>query len=389
MSPTDADIPNPTDLGHWQALLGLTLCLTCPAAAAGFHPAPLPPTQEARPVIEVALYLESGARPAFSTQGDRIAFDRAGTDGLYDVYIREVDGPEERCLTCEARELRHRNNLGATWDSSGELVIFLGQAKPKRFGLEQADLLTPLRGLRAELFLFRSDGKNFWQLTRAAESESAILDARFSFEAGRLAWSQRVSTRGGESGRWRLMVGRVETSRGGAQIKGIREYEPPERPSLILAQEFLPDEHGVLISANLETGQPEGGRDLYELELDDGSATRLTHSRSQIDEYGHISPNGTHIVWSSNTGIRPLDVPGELPSHLRRDLWIMERDGSEKRRLTFFNGGGEESLGEAYVGDFDWHRDGDRLVVHVVHPVDGKLVESLWQVTLEESFRRP
>ena len=59
-----------------------------------------------RAVHDVRLLKAGGGRLDWSRQGDRLAFDQAGPDGLYDVYLMSAEGTAETCLTCEQCEVR-------------------------------------------------------------------------------------------------------------------------------------------------------------------------------------------------------------------------------------------------------------------------------------------
>lgn len=361
------------------------LCwLAAPALAAS------EPAADARPVVSIELLVAGGARPAWSPE-NWLAYDRAAQDdGLYDVYLRNLDAGGERCLTCGPYELKRTHNFRAAWHPTGDFLVFQVQENARRLKISAADLVTPDRAVHTELYLMRSDSKDFWQLTRSGELGSAVLDPRFSWEGDQLLWSQRTTTRVGRFGAWEIHTARLKIGRGTAQLTGVRSYEPGEQPALLLPQEFTPDERAVLITANLESGQAETGLDVYQLDLRTRALERLTHTKSHIDEYAHVSPQGRHIVWSSNSELFPRPPTRVLRPDQLRDLWIMARDGSEKRRLTFFNEpGADESLGEAYVGDFTWNPRGDQIAVHVLWPdqLDG-IQEGVYLIQLADAFRR-
>lgn len=339
-----------------------------------------------RQVQDVQMLKRQGARVAWSPQGDWLAFDRADpTDGLYDLYVMKLDGTGERCLTCRALEFRKSNNLNPSWHASGEYLVFQVQRRAKRLHLDMEDLATPHRALHSDLWLIRRDGLRFWRLTRSEERGGAVLDPHFSHEGSQLMWSERVGTRHGRWGEWALRVARF-TIKANPRIGKVRSYRPGERRELLVSHGFTPNDRGAVVSGNFEPGHGEAGMDVYVLDLEDGELTRLTHSLRGWDGYAHFAPRGERIAWTSDAEL-PRDSKRLAPA-TRRDLWVMNADGSQKDRLTFFNHpASPESLGEAYLGDFDWSPRGDQIAIHVIYdPRNGG--EGIYLIQLDPSYRR-
>lgn len=338
-----------------------------------------------RPIVAIDLLERNGGRPEFSAQGDRIAFDRAGDDGRYDIHLLEVETGLERCLTCEVYDLKKTNNLAPAWHPSGRYLVFLAQGLAKRLGLGTTELVTPDRGVHADLFVIRLDGKGFWQLTR---DTGAILDPHFSYEGDKLVWSERVGAGGdGHWGEWAVRLAKFDGDGKVPRLKGVRTFRPGEQHGLIVVHGFAPDDRRILLSGNLEEGQRETGSDIYLFDPETETLERLTHSRSNWDDDAAFAPNGQFIAFTSNAEILGTPTGTGVPAVLRRDLWLMKPDGSDQRRLTYFNDPRTpEGLGDAYVGDFSWAPAGDRIVVHVVAGSPPR--EDLYLIRLTEEFRR-
>ncbi len=372
-------------------MVGFRLICILLAAAAAPAPAADP---ETNPVVRIERWIEGGARVDWSRQGEWLAYDKAGEDGRYDVYVTSTDLLAERCLTCEMYELRKDNVLNPAWHPSGERLVVQVQSHPKRlkFVADPLQLLTPDRGVHSEFYDVDRRGKHFTLLTRFAASGAAVLDPHFAFDGERLLWSERFRAREGRYGTWRLRSAEFQVKRSGIPRLGKVRTHPAPADALIVPQGYTPDDRGALVAANLEPGQSPDTLDLYRLRFDGGEPERLTHSRSGADEYARLSPTGRHVAFTSNAGIRGAEPDQAVPAADRRELWLMDADGSNKRRLTFFNDpASDHSLGHAYVGDLAWSPRGDRIAVHVVWGGSrngGRPREALYRIDLDPSFRR-
>lgn len=344
-----------------------------------------------RPVVDVKLLARDVGRIAWSAQGDRLAFDRLSPDGFYHLYTADPESLIDRCLTCEPLDFRKKNSLNPTWQPSGDHLVFQVQSSAKHLKLGAVDLATAERGLYSELWMIRRDGRDFWQLTRVGEEGGAILDPHFSHEGDLLLWSQRVRSRVGRWGTWVLQVAEIKTKRGVPRLGKPTTLEPGPQKLFLAASSFTPDDRSALIAGNREPGQLENGMDIYSVDLETRRLTRLTHTRRAWDEQARFAPGGHKIVWASASEIelRSPEDAGGLPPEQLRDLWIMNPDGSDKERLTFFNhSSSPESIGSAIVDDFAWNPRGDQIAAHVIYASRGEVKEALYLIQLDESFKR-
>jgi len=120
--------------------------------------------------------------------------------------------------------------------------------------------------------------------------------------------------------------------------------------------------------------------DIYLFDLATQRLTNLTNTPNIWDEHAQISPDGEKIVWASSAGY-PTDP--NHPEAVSLDLWLMNVDGTEKKRLTYFNDpSAPEYLGRVAAGDSTFSPDGKEIFVYVIY--DGKKqLGSILKIDLE------
>jgi Tol biopolymer transport system component len=105
-----------------------------------------------------------------------------------------------------------------------------------------------------------------------------------------------------------------------------------------------------------------------------GETTNLTHTPNDWDEHAHYSPDGKYIAWMSATGLG-INITSisnyAWEEQLITELWLMNSNGTDEQRLTYFNDDGyAESLGtkRAIVSDMTWSPDSKKLAILVALP---------------------
>lgn len=319
-----------------------------------------------RHVKAVRPFIPGAGRVDWSRQGDWIALDQVGEDGLYDIHLKEIgEVGGEKCLTCDNWEFRKVNALDPVWHPSGEYLLFRVQQHARRLKLDPAKLAGPPGGLHSEVWMVDRRGKDFLQLTRATEQGGTVLDPHFSYEGEQIVWTERLVSATGRWGEWGLRVAELKNRRGVVRLGKVRTYRPAVEPGFTIAHGFTPNDRGLLISAMSSPGDGERARDLFRLDLESETLEKITSSRDQREAWVTAAPrNSDMLVWVSSRGTERL---GRSRLPYRGDLWMRdERDGREER-LTFFNHpDSDHALGETLIDDLAWGPEGDRLLLHVV-----------------------
>ena len=347
------------------------------------------PSTGERIAAGTGLLTSGAARPAWSTQGDWIAYDKRGPDGYSDLYIAKPDGSFDRCLTCEQIEFRKQHVGNAAWHPSGDYLVFQAE-RPHRYGGEPAPFLAvPGRNRSDSIWAISVRGRDLWKLLDRGEQGGRLHSPRFSYEGNRITWSERLASGGGTWGDWVVRVGDFRIGRGVPRITHVSTLEPAAQKAFYETQGFTPDDRHVLLAGNLIEGQPIDGLDIYAVNIESRDVRQLTKSVSRWERFPLIAPDGKTMVWSASETMRrpPRPLAREDRSGVvALDLWIGAMDGSWSRRLTGFNDPlSEEYSGAVMVGPSTWSPSGDQLLITIT-PIDTPEHSDIFVLRLSRSF---
>jgi len=324
-------------------------------------------------VTEVITIKEYGKSLDWLHQGNRVATSRPLSDGYYDLLIFNMDDPDtETYLTHNKTGAPQKHNGNPAWHPSGNYIVFT--AENEDVDSEYDFYAVPGRGVNCNLWLAKSDGTHFWQLTfhetSYGDDAMGVIHPQFSHDGKKLLWAERIRrTPSTMWGQWALRVAHLVYDGDNPRLEDIQTFTPGDQNAFYESHAFSQDGTVVLFSGNLETGQKETGLDIYQMTLEDNKYTRLTDSFSDWDEHAHWSPDGKKIAWMSSTHLDveyPKDMgPFDWRYYLATELWLMGANGSGKQRLTFFNqpGHSHQRAERTVVSDSACGPNGDSLLL--------------------------
>ena len=332
-----------------------------PAGAPAVRRDPSP----AAPVAATTITAEGG-RIDWLPRGERLAFDRRGADGYFDIYTMTTLGSDVRCLTCDKTELPNKSIGNPAWHPSGNYIAFVAQNSYAGLGTITDYFANPGAGVNNDLWIMDKDGRQFWPLTQVKPREGGVLHPHFSRNGDKLIWSERMSSAGGPWGTWAIRLADFTLTGGTPAISNIQTLQPGVQHRMYETHGFTPDGRQILFSGNLQEGQDEESADIYLYNLQTGALTNLTDSMDEWDEHAQFSPDGRFIIWMTNKGQPSIPLGG-----LRTDYWLMDANGTNKRRLTYFNerGHAEYMQGGVIAADATWSPDGRRIASYVITDV--------------------
>jgi uncharacterized protein (TIGR03437 family) len=317
-----------------------------------------------------------GGRVAWSVN-NVIAYDtqiigRYGS--YYNLYTINPDGSSNTCLTCPGAPgvstsgLPGYNAGNPIWTPDGKFIVF--QVEMVGTGDSLTDFWDyPGIGFQNDLWATDTHG-NFWRLTKQATIScgggsncGAVICPTFSHDGTKLAWGQRTNTLPAKPtsllGTWELAVGTWSETGGIPSINTPTYYSPGTNNYYYEPHGFSRDNQTVFFMGNLTPGMEEYAFNIYSFNLQTSTLTNLTNTLTDWYEYPVSLPSADKLVYM----YYPRVSEGYPTCH--SDLWLMNYDGSDKERLTFYN----DIYSKDYVPQgvcldtHQWNANGSQLAV--------------------------
>lgn len=329
---------------------------------------------------------------AWSSDGKSLIVDRQGINQFYQVFVVPLaaDGERNPAVTANRSSSSRSHNGNASWHPDNQHIIFCGQnADSSEFTRS-----VPSYGLQCNLWLTTSTGSRFWQLTHmltSFNSPKGVSMPRFSPDGKLLFWTGCLgaTTRGSIWGERALFLADFSFAGDRPQLTNQQNFQPGTQHDFYESYGFSPDGKSLLFAGNMTPDQQWFGMDICMMELASVYPSQakmtpvmLTNTPYVWDRYASFSPNGKKIIWSSSEGntVPYLGIGGaRWQQFMQSDLWIMNSDGKEKRRLTGFNNrrAPEYAKRKCYVGMSAWHPSEDKIAIVLHYEVRNANMESV------------
>jgi Tol biopolymer transport system component len=181
-------------------------------------------------------------------------------------------------------------------------------------------------GGRSDLWVMLADGSKAWRLTNTPNVRwSRVIIPKFSRDGNELAWAEQIkpSEKLKVDG-WAIRVADFVETPQGPKLQNIRTLTPGGS-AFYETYGFSPDGSQIIFCSNCRT-RGFFHQQIFVMDADGSNMQMLTDGKN-YHEHASYSPDGRHIMWMTCQGNRNLGT----------DWWLMNPDGSNKRRVTHFN----------------------------------------------------
>jgi Tol biopolymer transport system component len=320
--------------------------------------------------VRVKIVQEQGGRVGWLGAKNLIAFDSGGYEGRTELYSARLDGSDKQCLTCGRTNVPPLQKGNPEWHPSGDFIVFQAQDPDLKLPAGRLGnfMASPGIGINNNIWLMKADGSKFRQVTRVQNS-GGTLHPQFSPDGKKICWSEILRPGGRLGGQWAIKLGDFLVENGEPVMKNIQTLTPGSL-ELYETHGFSPDNKKLIFSV-VPPGKYYFDMEIYTYDLSTPQLIRLTEN-DEWDEHAHYSPDGRWIVWISSAGIPQVKTQSFLEmvrNPLKTDVWIMKADGSNRRRLTYFNDPntleGRLAPRGLIVGDISWGPDSKSFVAKI------------------------
>ena len=299
-------------------------------------------------MAQIVNILSNGARARLAPNAQSFVVDIRAANGYWKLFTSDFNGNIKSSLTSGRAGIGQLNNGNGIFHPSGAYIGFVSEV-PEHYlstvpPTGQVPLGDPGIGLFANLWI--TDGIQFWQQNNIPVKQTATdglpvyatVNPRFTADGKSVIWTERYNNGGSFNwGQWRLKEADLVPLRPkGVALSNERVIFTPPNGNYVTAMAFI-SPTVLLVSGNLE-GQSEYGMDLYSLDLTTGNYTNLTNTPQYWEEGSCIAPSGKIVYMTNqNSNFQYNFNQFWVGQPMERDYYIMDPDGSNKERLTYFN----------------------------------------------------
>lgn len=286
--------------------------------------------------VTIEVWKDSVIGALWNDSTKSVAYNRKDEKGYYKLFISDSLGNNEKAVEFPGWR-KDRHQWAEEWHPSGKyLFCYIEKeeyVKEKGHRRKPVDAI-PGYGAYTDLWLVTRDGTQAWQLTNLPNHYSkGIIHSAISQDGTMFGWSERVlapkfSDMNLAAGAYVLRVADFVLD-SIPHFENIRTFEPG---GVLATNELDAISHDKTTLAFYSTFESKHlfRTPIYTLNMETGEILKLTtESFSQAPTY---TPSGNKIVYMTGfeCDIFPMQLQGA-------DWWMMNPDGSEKKRITYMN----------------------------------------------------
>ncbi len=304
--------------------------------------------------VHITPWRDHAAQLDWSAKLNRIAYAIKNKQGSYEVHTSDPDGKNDFSVSAHYAPFDKRHVGAPFWHPSGKFLAVTVEKKQHKGSAYEA---TPGFGGWTDIWALAADGSEAFQLTDLPDdADHGILIPRFSPDGTQLCWTQRVVRPNFFDPKqafafWAIKLADVVIANGSVKLENIRTFEPGGR-AFYETYGFTRDGKRILFCSCFN--QPSvWQQQIFSVDTATGKDVKQL-TEKDYNEHAATTPDGKSIVWMSHVD----SIAGGT------DWWMMDTDGSNKRRLTWFNQPGHKQYaGHAvWAGLASFSPDGTRFI---------------------------
>jgi Tol biopolymer transport system component len=301
-------------------------------------------------------FREHGLDVSWDQSGsDRIAYSVKEADDYYDIHLANPTGANDVCLTCNHVALPNKHIACPYWHPSGKWLLMTVE-KASHPG-SSTDAL-PGFGAYCDIWVMSVDAKKAYKIVDLVNDfDHGVIAPRFSHDGKHIVWTDRKAKPAlldlkQTFGFWTIKLADFHFGIADSVpvVDNIRTFEPGEN-AFYECYGFSPDDSKLIFCSSMNKPSV-WDQQIYTIDTLGNNLVQYTETN--YNEHAFYTPDGSHMVWMTNT----KSTKGGT------DWWMMNADGSGKKRLTFFN----EPDNFQYAGHAVWcglgcfNADGSRFI---------------------------
>lgn len=286
--------------------------------------------------VTITLWKDSVMGAIYNKATKKVAYGKPDKEGYYKIYISDSSGKNEKTLTYSGWQ-NDRHQWAEEWTPDGNyLFCYIEKSeyvKEKKHKRKPVDA-TPGYGAYCDLWLVKKDGSKAWKLVDVLNNyNSGIIHSAISDDGKLFAWSERIKAP--KFGNFNLMAGSyvmkvadfsMDTV---PRFDNIRTFQPGGVDACNELDGISKDNKNITFYSTFESKNL-FATPIYSLNIETNEIKKLTEkSFAQAATY---TPDGKKLIYMTGDecAIFPFEIQGA-------DWWIMNTDGTDKKRLTFMN----------------------------------------------------
>ncbi|HEU4716741.1 MAG TPA: hypothetical protein VFU15_02865 [Bacteroidia bacterium] len=294
----------------------------------------------------ITVWKDSAMGAIYNKATQTVAYGKPDKKGTYKIYLCDTLGNNEHMLTYSGWS-PDRHQWAEEWDPSGKFLYCYVEkteyVKEKGHKRKPVDAC-PGYGAYTDLWAITRDGKKAWKLVDEPNSyNSGIIHSAISPDGKMFAWSERIKApqfnMNLAAGSYVIRVADI-TVDSCPHFSNIRTFQPGGIDATNELDGICPGDSVITFYSTFESKNL-FATPVYKINILTGKITKLT--TASFAQAGTFTPDGKHIVYMTGDSCNIFP-----PQPQGADWWIMNTDGSGKRRLTYMNKKGDAQCDNHY-----------------------------------------